>query len=181
MNLLLSEDPSLTKQVKLGLFILLIVFFVNMTIPQSALAEEVSFSPNLEKELTISANAEMDILTERFVDYELGLRDKPTADVVRTITVVATAYSSTVDQCDSTPCITASGMNVCDRNTEDVIAANFLPFGTKVRIPELYGDKVFTVQDRMNPKYSNRIDLWKTSRNRAISFGKRLVKIEVIK
>ena len=95
--------------------------------------------------------------------------------------MVATAYSSTVDQCDSTPCITASGMNVCDRNTEDVIAANFLKFGTKVRIPELYGDKVFTVQDRMNPKFDHRIDLWKTSRNRAITFGKRLVKIEVIK
>jgi len=52
-----------------------------------------------------------------------------------------TAYSSTVDQCDDTPCITANGFNLCAHNQEDVIAANFLPFGTKVRIPELFGDR----------------------------------------
>ena len=41
-----------------------------------------------------------------------------------------------------------------------VVAANFLPLGTRVRIPELYGDRIFTVQDRMNARYDKRMDFW---------------------
>lgn len=94
--------------------------------------------------------------------------------------VMATGYSSTVDQCDADPCTAASGVNVCERNTEDVIAANFLPFNTKVRFPEVFGDRVFTVVDRMNPRYRNRVDFWFKSRQKAISFGKTMVKMEVL-
>jgi len=92
----------------------------------------------------------------------------------------ATAYSSTVDQCDASPCITADGYNVCKAGVENVIAANFLPFGTKVKIPELYGDREFIVHDRMNRRYSNRVDIWMTDRSKAIQFGKRKIKIEVV-
>ncbi|MDO8571303.1 MAG: hypothetical protein Q7R79_01360, partial [bacterium] len=80
-------------------------------------------------------------------------------------TIVVTAYSSTRAQTDSTPCITANGFNVCTHNTENVIAANFLPFGTKVRFPDHFGDRVFTVQDRMHRRHSKRVDVWmKTTR-----------------
>lgn len=105
---------------------------------------------------------------------------QPKFTVFQTIYVTATSYSSTVDQCDGDPCTTASGMNVCERNKEDVIAANFLPFGTKVRFPELFGTKVFTVQDRMNPRYRNRIDFWFKTRQKAKMFGKRTVKMEIL-
>ncbi|MBI2674482.1 MAG: 3D domain-containing protein, partial [Candidatus Yanofskybacteria bacterium] len=60
--------------------------------------------------------------------------------------VMASAYSSTPDQTDDTPFITAWGTQVRD----GIIAANFLPFGTLVKMPDLYGDKIFTVEDRMN-------------------------------
>jgi len=93
-----------------------------------------------------------------------------------TYIVSATAYSSTVDQCDSTPFITASGQHVRD----GIIATNFLPFGTKVRIPDIYGDKVFEVQDRMNARYNTRIDIWMGSRNEAMQFGLKQVKVEVL-
>ena len=59
-----------------------------------------------------------------------------------------TAYSSDVSQCDSTPCITANGFNLCEHGVEDSVAANFLSFGTKIRIPEIFGDQVFIVRDR---------------------------------
>jgi hypothetical protein len=42
-----------------------------------------------------------------------------------------TAYNSEVGQCDSTPCITANGFNVCEHGIEDTVAANWLPFGAK--------------------------------------------------
>lgn len=179
MKILKSMDPSLSNELKAALGLVLIVFTLNMCLPQTVYAQ--SFTKiSEEKQYVLKSINSLDLLTERFLDHELGLEKKSDVKVLRTHTVVATAYSSTPDQTDSTPCLTANGYDVCDAGEEDVIAANFLRFGTKVRIPELYGDKVFTVQDRMNPKYNARIDLWKTSRNRAISFGKRLVKIEVI-
>ncbi|MFZ5364621.1 MAG: hypothetical protein ACOZBH_00205 [Patescibacteria group bacterium] len=93
---------------------------------------------------------------------------------------VATAYTSSKAETDATPCITADGYNVCQAGEENVIATNFLPFGTKVKIPDLYGDKEFVVHDRMNRRYSNRIDIWMKDRSDAIEFGKQQVKIVVV-
>jgi len=88
-----------------------------------------------------------------------------------------TAYSSTPDQTDSTPFTMASGKHVY----RGAIAANFLPLGAKVRIPELYGDRVFTVEDRMNKRYTARMDIWMETRTEARSFGLKYVAIEVAK
>lgn len=90
-------------------------------------------------------------------------------------TIPVTAYSSTVDQCDDDPFITANGEYVSDGG----IAANFLPFGTKVKIPELYGDKVFTVNDRMNKRYYHHADIWMPTREEAVQFGIKYVTLEV--
>ncbi len=95
--------------------------------------------------------------------------------------VIATAYSSTIDQTDDTPCITANGFDLCKNGKEEVIAINGLKFGTKVRIPTLYGKRVFTVADRMNARYgANRIDIWMTNRERAVNFGAQRVEMEVV-
>lgn len=96
--------------------------------------------------------------------------------IVRTYTVRATAYSSTHDQTDSTPFITAKGTYVRD----GIIAANFLPFGTKIRIPDLYGDKIFTVEDRMNARYWYNIDIWFPERSLAKAFGSQRITIEIV-
>ena len=96
---------------------------------------------------------------------------------IKPIKVIATAYSSTPDQTDSTPFITASGEYVQD----GIIANNMLPFGTKVMIPSLYGNKIFTVEDRMNSKKSNyQIDIWMDSTTSAIDFGAKTVEIQVL-
>ncbi len=78
-----------------------------------------------------------------------------------------TAYSSTPDQTDSTPFITANGTHVHD----GMVATNILPFGTKITIPSLFGDKVFTVEDRMNAKYQKSVDIWMDETSKAIRFG----------
>ncbi len=85
----------------------------------------------------------------------------------KTIRTVLTAYSSTPDQTDDTPFITASNTKVRD----GVIASNFLAFGTKVQIPEIFGDKIFTVEDRMAKKHSDKIDIWFPERYLAKKFG----------
>lgn len=91
----------------------------------------------------------------------------------RKMVVLATAYSSTVDQTDASPFITASGTHVHD----GTLAANFLPFGTRVKIPAHFGDKVFIVEDRM--KSNEKIDVWYPSREEALHFGARRVEIEI--
>jgi len=103
-----------------------------------------------------------------------------TPKVLRTSTHVITAYNSEVGQTDSDPCTTANGFNLCKHGQEDSIAANFLKFGTKVKIPELFGDKVFIVRDRMNKKHPNRIDVWMKEHSDAIKFGKKTATIQVI-
>ncbi|MEK7634629.1 MAG: hypothetical protein AAB396_01965 [Patescibacteria group bacterium] len=92
------------------------------------------------------------------------------------IKIWITAYSSTPEETDSTPFITASGSHV--RN--GVAAANFLPFGTKFRIPELFGNKVFVIEDRMHSRFSNRVDIWFETKENAKKFGKQFGKIEIL-
>ena len=87
-----------------------------------------------------------------------------------------TAYSSTPDQTDSSPFITANGKHVED----GIVACNFLAFGTKVRFPDMYGEKVFTVEDRMAKKNNHKIDIWFPSRGEATQFGKKSLKVEIL-
>ncbi|MFZ4632198.1 MAG: hypothetical protein ACOYL8_03285 [Patescibacteria group bacterium] len=101
--------------------------------------------------------------------------------IVRTSTHTMTAYNSEVGQTDDSPCITANGFNVCKHGIEDTIAANFLPMGTKVKIPDLFGDRVFIVRDRMNKKHPNRVDVWMKDRPSAMKFGVKVAKIQVLK
>lgn len=81
--------------------------------------------------------------------------------------VWVTAYASTPEETDSTPFITASMTDVHD----GVIAVNFLPFGTKVMIPKLFGDKIFTVEDRMHWRKKDFVDIWMPTKQDAINFG----------
>lgn len=94
----------------------------------------------------------------------------PVSDPARaetTLRVRVTAYASTPDETDDTPFITASGMRVRD----GIVATNILPFGTKIRIPALFGEKTFTVEDRMAPRMKNAVDVWMPTRAAAIRFG----------
>ncbi|MBU6500963.1 MAG: 3D domain-containing protein [Patescibacteria group bacterium] len=90
--------------------------------------------------------------------------------------VWVTAYSSSPDQTDDTPFITASGSRVHD----GVIATNLLPFGTEIKIPDIFGDKIFTVEDRMNRRKTDNVDIWMPSRAQALRFGITRAKIVIL-
>ncbi|HNY36060.1 MAG TPA: hypothetical protein PLD14_00690 [Candidatus Pacearchaeota archaeon] len=93
------------------------------------------------------------------------------------IKVIITAYSSTTWQTDDTPFITANGSTVRD----GIVANNMLPFGTELRIPELYGNKVFTVEDRMHSRKSDyQLDIWFPTLEQAQEFGVKETYIEVL-
>jgi 3D (Asp-Asp-Asp) domain-containing protein len=122
-----------------------------------------------------------ELLVEAMQNETLAYGVLPVAETAaprRSFTIPMTAYTSEVAQTDDTPCITASGLDVCERDVENVVAANFLPIGTQVRIPELFGDRVFYVEDRMNARYYYKMDVWMKDYDDAIDFGLQYATIE---
>jgi len=102
--------------------------------------------------------------------------NKPQPEAKKSMNILVTAYSSTPDQTSGDPFVTASGSLVRD----GVIAANFLPIGTKVRFPEKFGNKIFVVEDRMHQRYWYRADIWMPTRQQAQEWGVKYTKIEIL-
>jgi 3D (Asp-Asp-Asp) domain-containing protein len=169
-----------TKKLTLSLLFtfIIVISFLLFEIPlifgrkdeETALAEALiqSSSDNIEEKLTISNGNSL---------ISSANPANPDPKVVKKINMVLTAYSSTVLETDESPFSTASGSIVRD----GVAANNLLPFGTKIRIPEIYGDKVFTIEDRMNSKAGNyHVDIWEDSYQDALNFGAKKTYIEVL-
>jgi 3D (Asp-Asp-Asp) domain-containing protein len=163
--------PRLAKYtVDIGFALLAIFMFGNILLPAAlgALPEGGS----LPKKETVA------LMVEAMLNETRAYGRLPEALVGEprtSLRVPVTAYSSEVWQTDSTPFITAWGTKVRD----GIVAANFLPMGTRIRIPELFGDKVFIVEDRMNPRYYYHMDVWMADTGEARNFGRKYVKIEV--
>ena len=98
--------------------------------------------------------------------------------VKETLTLKITAYASTPDETKSygSPFITANGTYVHD----GVVATNILPFGTKVMIPSLFGNQIFTVDDRMSRKLMDNMDIWMPTVGAALVFGIHTADVEVL-
>ena len=131
-----------------------------------------SITVNSAQDMAISNGAVL--AKASFPEAETSYYIKPK----KTVEMIVTAYSSSVNQTDSTPYVTASGTFV----RPGVAASNVLPFGTKFRIPGIFGDTVFTIEDRMNKRYNgkNCMDIWFESRGKAQSFGRQITQVEIL-
>jgi 3D (Asp-Asp-Asp) domain-containing protein len=163
---------------KRGRQTLLIAIFIasifTFLLPQAEiLAAPASVLPNEGREINLQPAAQ----ATEIINYQLPINE---IKVVRTKRVTITAYNAVPEQTDSTPCITADGTDICKNKNIKVVAANWLPFGTKVRIPEYFGDTVFEVRDRMNPRYSERLDVLMESIPEAKQFGRRHLTVEIL-
>lgn len=118
------------------------------------------------------------VVTEKIFAYREGpvLPEIGKREPRKTMVMTVTAYSSEPEQTDSTPFITAFGTHVRD----GIVATNCLPKGTLVRFPDVYGDKEFVVEDRMNARYYYRMDIWMTDTRDAIQFGAKTLKVEIL-
>lgn len=127
----------------------------------------------------ISSFAYFQLDPQNFIDQIQQIVKINNPDKPETMKLYVTAYSSTPEQTDSTPCIAASGYNLCEHDLENVVACNFLPFGTKIKFPELDKNKVYTVVDRMHERYNSRVDIWKREKKDAKSFGIKYLTVEI--
>jgi 3D (Asp-Asp-Asp) domain-containing protein len=151
-------------------------------VPESLPAESASVAeeapaPAPAKEVKVASAVRLTAPKE-VANVDSALRVAETGyKVVRTYNnIPSTAYTSRPEETDDTPFIAADGTHVFD----GMVAANFLPFGTKLRIPDLYGDKVFTVHDRMNKRYHYKVDIWMDDLQKAYQHGLRTVTIEIV-
>ena len=111
------------------------------------------------------------------IAYVSSLENTNPIENAKFVEVTVTAYSSRVSETDGTPYVTASGSMV----RTGVVAANWLPLGTKVRIPEVFGDQVFTVEDRMHERNSYKLDVWFPNTSDALRFGVREdIRVEIL-
>lgn len=132
---------------------------------------EIQIEQNLENSVfsTIQQNTFLPIASPFLLEKGSILTDQ--------IPAIVTAYSSSAWETDDDPETTAAGTGVRD----GVIANNILPFGTKIRIPELYGDKIFVVEDRMHwRKGESQFDIWMDSYQKAKNFGVKQTYIEIL-
>lgn len=148
----------------------------SQVVPKTQLNFENAFgNPGIFTQVSLDHNQPLTIGETSFLAIKIPPIQKQV--IVSRMWLFMTAYSSTKDQTDSTPFVTAANTPVRD----GIVAANFLPFGTKIRMPTLYGDKTFVVEDRMNERYPYRVDVWMNSRAEALQFGVQIAPIEVIK
>jgi 3D (Asp-Asp-Asp) domain-containing protein len=159
-----------------------ILFFEFLLFPAPSMASQMEEISDISQEISIiSSQSEVNQDLTIVMEFNGKLPVSQGADIDFSKHVVMTAYNSEVGQTDDSPCITANGFNVCDYGIEDTIAANFLPFGSKVKIPDLFGDRIFVVRDRMNKRFSNRVDIWMIEKPDALKFGVKSARIEVLK
>ena len=96
---------------------------------------------------------------------------------VRTVTV--TAYNPTTDQCDEDPLIAASMRKVRSGTiavSRDLFDQGWV-FGRKVRIEGL---GIFEINDLMNKRYTQRIDIFMWDEGQAKEFGRKSAKAALL-
>jgi len=158
----------------INMLLVVVVVFDFILFPVPILAQEMEEGAELREVIKLSYSIKN---REPFINK---LPENPDKEVKWSGVFPVTAYNSEVGQCDSTPCITANGFNLCEHGIEDSVATNMLPFGTKVRFPKIFGDRIFIVRDRMNSRYYERFDIWMLEHSDAIKFGLQYIEVEIL-
>jgi len=93
----------------------------------------------------------------------------------KTIYALTTGYNTVKEQTDNTPCISASGDNICGR--KDVVACpRSIELGTQVKI----NGKYYLCLDRLAEKYDNRFDIsFDKDMKSAINYGKQYQEVTI--
>lgn len=162
-------------------FLMVPLIFPPMFLVQEAKTKTGDF---LDKEEKLDILVSQDVLVSQntiilplnsYPNYDNPDYDNP--DIFRKIKVIVTAYSSSPMETQGNPFITASGARVRD----GIVANNMLAFGTKIRLPGIFGDKIFVVKDRMHRRKNyNHIDVWFPSRSEALQFGAKITEMEIL-
>ena len=122
-----------------------------------------------------------------------------------TLTAMVTAYTSSVGETDDTPCISASGVNICELGDDEPIFAivnNELKLAEIIACPKIYDfetvvsflevnnqgqiyERYFRCLDRMSLKHPDRFDIYmgqgEEAYNRAMEWGVKTLEVKIYK
>lgn len=118
--------------------------------------------------VTIGSSAAMassqDVIAYQATD-PIAPIEEPAERIGRTIEAMITGYNTVPEQTDDTPCIAASGDDICGRR--DVAACpRAIALGTEIEID----GKAYICLDRLNKKFDNRFDI-SCDKDMACPFG----------
>ena len=91
---------------------------------------------------------------------------------------LAAVFWTTVSMSAYTPHETGSRTTASGTRAKEgyTCAANFVPMGSVI----IYEGHKYVVQDRMNPKYNRHVDIFMESHKKALQFGRKNAKVQVI-
>lgn len=91
---------------------------------------------------------------------------------------LAAVFWTTVSMSAYTPHETGSRTTASGAKAKEgyTCAANFVPIGSVI----IYEGHKYVVQDRMNPKYNRHVDIFMESHKKALQFGRKNAKVQVI-
>ena len=173
---------ELDKRIKIARTVLIVMFLIGITqwvsIPRTIIIQgngsAVETSECVPPQLAESVDNSLSVDE---VDYE-NIPYMTKGEVRET-----TMYNAgDLYQCDDTPCISASGDNICELLAQgtNVCAANWLKIGTIIEVEGL-GECI--VLDRMAKRFSHRVDwaMQAHEKPEAIAFGLKRLSIKIIK
>jgi len=148
---------------KFNILLLIVVFLYSLIFPHYTLAQETTDSDfNVKLQGMIVKDALLPVLNSNINEFSLKQVRLPEIKD-RELNVFnyryVTAYNvGVVAQTDSTPCVGASGDNLCELVDQgiNICAANFVRLGTSI---EIEGFGTCVVLDRMNKRYTSRVDI----------------------
>lgn len=174
-----KKHQKLAKNIFIfGIFVALCVLGVAGIARAQSVAQVVPSFQDLDLAEPVMSATSMSLLASH-EQQKFGFPqvEHATPRVIKTYKSQVTVYNSVPWQTDGDPWTTAAGT----RARDGIVAANCLPFGTKLRIPELFGEKVFVVEDRLHPrKTCYIIDVWQEYSPDAKSFGAPLATVEIL-
>ena len=168
---------------KFNVLLLVVVFLCSLTFPQHSLANSFETdNSDIKLQGIIIEDFLFPVLNSDF--NKLSLRNSHLPEIKdKELDVFnyryVTAYNvGVVAQTDNTPCIGASGKDLCELVGQgiSICAANFVPLGTRL---EIEGFGVCLVEDRMNARYTSRVDIamGPNEITRAKEFGLKKLKV----
>jgi len=91
---------------------------------------------------------------------------------------LAAVFWTTVSMSAYTPHETGSRTTASGAKAKEgyTCAANFVPIGSVI----IYEGHKYVVQDRMNPKFNRHVDIFMESHKKAIQFGRKEAKVQII-
>lgn len=151
-------------------------FIVSISITGPIITNKVAAENSIQGQTDISERSSTILEDSLLAQNYPYLDSSEESSKTKTIRVLVTAYSSSPEETDNTPLITASGTYV----RYGVVAANFLPLGTKIRLPGIFGEQIFVVEDRLSEDYNDRVDVWFFTKEEALKFGYKISELEIL-